>query len=284
MTGGKPRAWSLIRPEPKLRADAVLAGLYAAGFDPRRGYPDQPQLGDVLVCWNRYGEAHDAAVRVERAGGRVLVAENGYIGPGGSTPKFDLDAGFQGGHYLALALGAHNCHLAADRAPLGAADRAARWSRLGVTLADWQPRDDAAPVLICPNRSFGTPGRIPPPDWARQVTKRLAGRTRRPLVVRPHPGTHAPARPLSADLAAAWCVVTWHSTAGVHALAAGVPVLCDGPAWILKDIAGTLDDIAAPPRPSDAARLAAFQRLAAAQWTIDEIATGEPFRRLLGTA
>ena len=100
----RPKAWSLLRSEPAIRRDSFAQGLAAAGFEPRTGPPASMPPGDALAIWNRYGEAHELASRFERAGGIVLVAENGYLGPGGrgapggSTPKFDLDGGMRADH------------------------------------------------------------------------------------------------------------------------------------------------------------------------------------------
>jgi hypothetical protein len=73
-------------------------------------------------------------------------------------------------------------------------------------------------------------------------------------------------------------VAVWASSAGVHALVRGIPVMADAPWWICKGAAATLDEIQASGLPE---RQPVFERLAWAQWTVDEIAGGEPFRRLL---
>ena len=264
------RAWCLIRPEPSLRAKCFVNGLRSLGYDARIGFPNSAKDCDVLVTWNRYGAAHERAVEVERRGGKVLVTENGYIGAGGTSPKYDLDGGMAMGHYVALARGAHN----------GGGEWFSngpdRWAQLGVTLAPW--RTDGDYILVCPNRSFGQPGRIQPANWEHDVCARLKRHTKRPIKLRVHPGGNKPRTPIEADLRAAWAVVIWHSTAGVHALVEGVPVLCDAPAWILKPVAGTIEQVDSPLMPD---REPHFHRLAWAQWTLAEVATGVAFKGLL---
>ena len=120
-----------------------------------------------------------------------------------------------------------------------------------------------------------------PSDWAYDVARRLAKLTRREIRVRPHPGNSPPKRPLAADLEGAWAVVIWCSSAGVAALVAGIPVLCECPFWIAKAATGAVGQVEAPPFQD---RLPALQRLAWGQWDIDEIATGEPFAHLLRAA
>lgn len=268
-----PRAWSLVRTEPHYRHNAILAGLRAAGFDVQHGRPGSVRQGDVLAIWNRYGDGHAVASSFERAGGRVLVFENGYLGAGGSAPKFDLRAGIQPGTYLALALGAHN---GAGAWPSG---DGSRWRALNAALRPW--RSDGGHVLVCPSRPFGVPGKHMPADWAERAVVRLKAATGREVRLRAHPGNDSPRRALAADLDGCWAVAIWASSAGVHALVAGIPVLCDAPAWICKSASGQLDEVEKPPTPD---RLPALERMAWAQWRVEEVETGEPIRHLLRAA
>lgn len=267
------RAFCRIRPQPWYRREAFVAGLKAAGHEVRFGDPDRYDAETLLVNWNRYiGDGgHAVASKVERGGGRVLIAENGYIAKGGGTPKFDVftQQGGQGGHYYALAEGWHN---GGGRWPAGGPER---FLALGVELAPW--RRESGYLLVCPNRSFGVPGRMMPSDWAEKTVVRLSKQKQFPVRLRPHPGNNAPKRPLEADLAGARAVFVWGSSAGVHALARGIPVFCEAPHWILKGAAAT-GPVEEPALPD---RLPHFERLAWAQWTVDEIASGEPFRALL---
>lgn len=268
------KAFVACRPEPRLRRDSFSTGLAALGYQVHGGLPDQADADTVLVIWNRYNENHSRANRVEAAGGRVIVAENGYMGPGGSVPKFDLDCGFEPGHYIALALGGHN---GSGTWPAG---NCSRWLQLGVDLKPWHADGDH--ILVCPNRSFGRPDLIMPPDWPQQVCRRLHSLTRRPIRVRPHPGTHAPARPLEADLENCWAVVIWSSSAGVHALRQGVPVFREAPHWVCAAADSRNLAMIDNPAMDDDRRLSAFERMAWAQWTLAEIASGTPLRYLLG--
>lgn len=271
------KAYCLIRSQPVYRRETFMAGLRAAGCDARSGGPHGIERGDVVVMWNRYNENHELACRVERAGGIVLVAENGYVGPGGVSPH-DMEVR----EIYALAIGGNNGQ---GVWPVGGAER---WDALGVELKPW--RSEGGHILVCPNRSFGRPGYIMPVRWAEDVRKRLEAVTQREVRVRAHPGNAAPKRPLAEDLENAWACVIWSSSAGVHALIAGVPVICEAPAWICSAAAaemhevfenyrGARPDVARP--PSDVRRADALRRLAWAQWHVAELAEGEPFRRLL---
>ena len=161
------RAYSQVRDAPFYRRQAFEQGLRNVGYEVLRRYPERGRPGDVLLLWNRYAGNHEIAARFEREGGKVLVAENGYLGRGGTSPKFDVHPGGpKPWHYYALAEGYHN---GMGRWPAGGPDR---FHALEVPLKPW--RTDGDHILICPNRSFGVGGQVMHPDWDRRVAARLA--------------------------------------------------------------------------------------------------------------
>ncbi len=268
-----PKAYSLIREAPWYRRQAFEVGLQRAGYEVLSGSAARGKPGDVLLVWNRYGGHHEIALQFERAGGTVLVAENGYLGKGGSSPKFDVHPhGPKPEHYYALSIGWHNGR---GRWPNGEEDR---FAALGVELAPW--RNDGEHVLVCPNRSFGVGEQVMHPDWGARCMQRLRKQTKRPIRIRDHPGNDRPKRGVEVDLQGAWAVVVWSSTVGVHALAAGIPTFVEAPFWVMKgaSASGTVD---APKTPD---RLPHFRSMAWQQWKLAEIETGEPFSRLLSAA
>lgn len=262
------RAWSMIREQPVYRREAFASGLQAAGYEVHQASPwtNPVRAGEVLVIWNRYDYTHQVASRFEKAGGIVLVAENGYLGVDRSDRRI-----------YAIARHAHNGR---GQWPRGDGER---FARLGIEPRPW--RAQGGHILVAPNRSFGMPGGIMDHDWAAQIARALQARTRRPVRVRMHPGNVAPQRPLAEDLRDCWAVVIWSSSVGVEALVAGVPVVCCAPWWICKPAAAgpeALQDIEQlPGAVQQAARLPALQALAWAQWSVDEIADGTAFRHLL---
>jgi hypothetical protein len=264
------RAWVTIRSAPWYRHTAFCDGLLAAGFEVLQRQPGDPKPGDVLCQWNRYGANAEIATRFERAGGVTLCCENGYLNADGGSPKFSVHPGGPKptDHY---AVG-RSFHNDASLVPAGGPER---FQALGVELRPW--REVGEHVLICPSRSFGVPGRMMPPDWATQAAERLRKATRRPVVVRAHPGNDAPKRLLSEDLRGCWAVVVWSSSVAVHALAAGIPTFIEAPYQIVKG-AGASGPVDNPVVPD---RLPHFQRMAHGQYTLAEIESGEPFRRLI---
>jgi hypothetical protein len=267
------RAYILIREAPWYRRDVFCSGLKAAGLEVMLRPPVKPGPDTVLVIWNRYTGNHELACQVEKAGGLVWVAENGYIGAGGGTPKFQVHPGGpQPGHYYSIAEGWHNGR---GRAPAGGPER---WAALGVTLKPWRTAGEH--ILVCPNRSFGVGEQVMHPDWGQRCAERLRARTARPVRLRVHPGNSAPPRPLSQDLAGAWAVVVWSSSVAVHALVEGIPAYIEAPYQIVK-AAGASGPVDNPVCPE---RLPVLERLAWQQWTCEEIAKGLPFALLLSAA
>jgi hypothetical protein len=252
-----------------------------AGLDVKNGPPRQIDSNTLVVMWNRYNDNHALACQVEAAGGIVLVAENGYLGQGGSTPKFDVVGGVEDGHYYALAIGGHN---GSGRWHWGGPER---FDALNIDLKPL--RTEGSHILVCPSRNFGRPDLIMPSSWLKQTVDALRKVSALPVVVREHPGNDRPKRTLAQDMEGAAAVVVWASSAGVHALVQGIPVLCGAPHWICKD--ATLEYTAAMPDLTktspwmaigfENSRLQVMRRMAWAQWTVDEIASGVPFDHLL---
>jgi hypothetical protein len=245
-----------------------------AGLDVKNGPPRQIDRNTLVVMWNRYNDNHALACQVEAAGGIVLVAENGYLGQGGSTPKFDVVGGVEDGHYYALAIGGHN---GSGRWHWGGPER---FDALNIDLKPL--RTEGSHILVCPSRNFGRPDLIMPSSWLKRTREELDKYSALPVVVREHPGNDRPKRTLAQDMEGAAAVVVWGSSAGVHALVQGIPVHAGAPHWICDSASLRLDELLKPAHVTqEALRLWALQRMAWAQWTVDEIASGTPFRILM---
>lgn len=262
-----PRAFCLIRQQPPYRHEAFEAGLAAAGYAVQHGPPVYPILPDeVLLIWNRYDVTEQMADQFEARGGTVLVAENGYLGVDRADRRI-----------YAIARGRHN---GGGWWPQGDAER---FEKLGIELQPW--RKEGGHILVAANRSFGTRGNIMPIGWLEDVARRLRQHTQRPIKLRPHPGNYDSKVPLARDLENAWAVVIWSSSVGVEALVRGIPVFCEANWWICKEASfGDIRGIELQGIEGHSARLHAMRRLAWAQWTVEEITSGLPFRQLCAGA
>lgn len=224
--------------------DAVVAGLKRCGYEVKQGVSLSPTAVDIFVTWNRIGLGHTVAQKFEAADRPVVVMENASWGND-----------FGGGSWLTVARGFHNT---AACFPIGWPER---WDALGVELASWRT---AGETVILPQRGIGPSEVAMPHGWGERARRKYGGR------IRAHPGQHH-AKPLADDLARCGRVVTWGSGAAIKALMMGIPVTSEMPRWIGEQ------------NNTDSGRLAMFRRLAWANWTLNEIETGEPFARMLGT-
>jgi hypothetical protein len=214
------------------------------------------------VSWNRYGH-YDAWCReVEVAGGKSIIAENGYLG-----------RDEEGRQMYALALSGHN---GSGTFPVGGPER---WAKLVIRIQPWRRGNK---IVIRGQRGIGTREMASPPHWHTEMAAKLAKMTRRPLQVVPHPGEGAERCTAHEDyLQDAHALVIWSSSVGVKALVMGVPVFRCAPHWICEGAAEAGVDAIESPKRDDDARLQALERMAWAQWSLAEIESGEPFRRLL---
>ena len=264
----------------------LRAGLEAAGLAVVPAFREPLAPSDVLVTWTLWrGSARRAlAERHRRRGGTTWCLEHGIV----------RSVGDRGHWQLGLRVGEGTGINGQGRAPEGGPER---WQSWGLAHAPW--RRDGGHVLVCGQR--GTRPHDPDlshgPGWADDVIERLRRVTDRPIRYRAHPG--APGRalpqgagpaaevtdaraPLAADLAGAWAVVVYSSTAATAAILAGVPVLYDGPAIACRRLA--LKGPEQVERPALPARAAELARLAWYQWSDAELADGRPFVRLLEAA
>lgn len=237
----KPCAWLNLRFTVPERRAVFTAGLERLGYEVVNGLTRSPAKGDLLVTWNRIHEADEVARIFESRHLPVIVTENATWGND-----------FAGRRWYTLA---RNYHNVAGMFPIGGPER---WDSLGVELEPF--RTGEGETVILASRGIGPAAYRMPPGWAQRQPGRL----------RPHPGRNAAqAVPLRQDLANCGKVITWGSAAAMQALMWGIPVKSFQPNWI-----GEQDN-------SEADRLRMFRELAHAQWTLDEIASGEPFARLL---
>ena len=256
------RARCLIRDLPHYRRDAFAAGLEANGFSVNNRHGGPVKHDDILVIWNRYGRYDKEARIFESKGCAVIVAENGYL------PHRDTKKAF------ALALNFHN---GAGRWPSGLNRR----DRLNVTLKPWRT-GTGKEVLLLPQRGIGPEGVAMPKTWEHRVLDRMRKRTKKRVRVRRHPGT-AKIKPVEKDLDGVHCAVTWGSGAALKAMIEGVPVFHEFDRWIgcfgaSMDLKRLDHDI---PAAFMGSREEMLERIACAQWSVEEVITGEPFRLLL---
>lgn len=118
-------------------------------------------------------------------------------------------------------------------------------------------------------------------SWAELAKAEIVKHTDRPIVHRAWDSNKTKlAATLHEDLRDAWAVVTYSSAAANEALLYGVPVFVSEKSAASPLSSGPLSQIENPQRPEGRGEWAA--RLAALQWTIDELRIGAAWRALNG--
>lgn len=215
---------------------------------------------DVVIVDGLRERAADVLVDFTKRGIPVVVTDLGYVDR--ASGPTDIE-----GHWQ-VGIGGLNWLPSFDCPP-------DRFAKLGATLA--APKVDGTVTIIAgqhigdPSHPFKTADEIA--EWAEQLAAKIEGE----VVFRPHPRSpdvrpNLPIDdlPLAESLARAKAVVAYTSNIGNDALIAGVQAIANGPA-VWADV------------PLDA-REAYFAKLAYAQWTLEEIASGEAVRFIVDHA
>lgn len=164
-----------------------------------------------------------------------------------------------------------------------------RWHSLGIPAKKWRKGQENGPVVVCGQLPRDTQVQdIDHVRWCRETVAYYA-RNGYPVLFRPHPRVNDPeiygvpgdlldTGKIKDTLGEARCFVTWNSTSCVDALRVGVPAITCHPSSIgwpvsrhrLQDV----DDLWYPDRSEWLAGLGY------AQWNLDEIQEGLPWRHL----
>ena len=152
----------------------------------------------------------------------------------------------------------------------------ARLRAIGVTVRPWRRSGRNVVVVEQSEHFLKLCGRE---YWLGNALRAIKAQSDRPVKVRRWSRDKAKAvRGLAADLKDAWCLVTHMSAAATEAVLAGVPVFVSGPCAAVPMASGDLANIETPKYPDGREEWAA--RLAAAQWTMDELRSGLAWRTL----
>jgi FkbM family methyltransferase len=158
--------------------------------------------------------------------------------------------------------------------------RPRRFARLGLKVRPW--RSGGSFVLVCPpSPGFGADRGIDTSDWLPSTLSTLRRHTDREIRVREKPpGRGRSGMPLEAVLRGCHALVTDQSNAAVLALLAGVPVFCTSRCAAYRMGHADLSKIETPRLPPDREQWA--WNLAANQWMLREMASGQCWRELMG--
>ncbi len=234
-----------VRKEPYYRRAAIEQGLQRLGYTLTA---DKAPKGreSLLVLWNKKrGLEEQWADTWERQGGTVIVMENGYLQAVDKT-------------YYAISVHGHN---GSGWFPVGIENR---FAKLGFEIKPMVLRD--GPIVVRAQRGIGSALMASPPGWAEKLAAKLKVNGL-PVRLAPHPGDKGKLEKDLAALKGASLLHIWSSAMGVRALVEGIPVQHHAPHWICGAAHQT--------------REAKLHSMAHGQWHHEEIATGEPFARIL---
>lgn len=237
----------------------VCAGLRALGHELLAN--DKWDQGDALVTWSPWERSRRAVIAKHYASARrpVIVMENGWLTPV-TVPPIGCEQYFQ------VALNGWN---GTGRYPTSGPNR---WESWGITMSGWTNRIAGRNgyALVIGQRGHPFDRRSAPPGW--HETLQLPGIEEKFIIRRPRETMV----PLAKHLSGAAEVHVWTSNVATHALLDGIPVVQHGPNLMTAALAAKPGEpLVRPDRTTE------FRRLAWAQFTMPEIGSGEPFKRLL---
>jgi hypothetical protein len=253
----------LVRDQPPYRRSAFEKGLRAIGYDVDSRI--RPEVDNILVIWNRYSMFDAVARDYERRKGRVLIAENGYLGRDWNEK-----------HWYALGRNQHN-----TMSDFQFGDPA-RVEQIGIQCQPW--REGGKEIVILETRNIGTDAVREPLGWSRHMFLKIKEASKYSVRIRKHPGENKCVA-LEQDLRDARAVVTWGSGGALKALMWGIPVFYGYENWIgaeaghfvsLQTVAKDKIDI-----PRYGERDKTMRRIAWAMWNTEEIERGACFTWLL---
>jgi len=161
-----------------------------------------------------------------------------------------------------------------------------RWEKLDYEIKPWKDGGDY--VLVCGQVPWdASVQHVDHVHWCRETVERIKG-LEIPVKFRPHPLVRGKVNFMldesestwEQDLAGARAVVTFNSTSGALAVLDGIPIFAADPGSIAYPIANkelTRESLENPDRPN---REQWAYDLAYAQWTAEEMKTGEPWERI----
>lgn len=271
------RAAVFVPPSPQDHVEALAAmteGLEKSGVD-----VDIIPLGpDIIEKTHDFAVVFGVGKRAVMAGQwrgavlsaygkRALVIEKGYI-------KRD--------EYFSVGWGGLNGN--ADFCNF--ASQPNRWLKLGVELKPWQNNRDGH-ILICAQVPWDASVQdLNHIEWCRGTYHVLTASGKK-VIFRPHPNVpdksiygidRYSTRPLLHDLANANMVVTHNSNTGVDALIEGVPTVAFDKGSMVWQVAG--DSLTSLENPITRDRTEWANDIAYAQWTLDEMESGETWKHI----
>jgi len=254
--------------------DALEEGLKKQGHEIVDSNEDIPVIWSIL--WNGRMNANKFIYEAARAAGKpVLILEVGTL-KRGQTWKVCIN------HINGLGEFGNNIDLDIDRP-----------QKLGISLKEPVSMRRQEILIACQHeRSLQWDGMPSTSNWVLDLIKEIKSHTDRHIVVRPHPRSSLPLQNQDFTVIQPQrvhdsyddfdidynyhCVINHNSGPCIQAAIQGVPVICDSSslAGILSGKMEKIEEISLPDRDEW------FLKLCHTEWTVEEIASGIPIKRL----
>ena len=162
-----------------------------------------------------------------------------------------------------------------------------RWQALDISMKDW--REEGGHILILGQHEIGiSTQHIDVVRWWEDIIRGASAITKKKILFRPHPNqTKFPAgnnyeitenTSIEEDLENCWCAVARTTNGAVDAIINGIPVFTPDEACMAYDVAS--HEILQIDRPLTPDRTQWAANLAYAQWSIEEMRQGLPWKHL----
>lgn len=275
---------TLIKSIKKSWCEKVETGAKRMGWEVKDYLPHHKiKEDDILIIWNRHNIQDEIATKFENVGAKVFTLENPYL-------KNKDHA-----NYISVGLNYHNN---IDHAPK-LLDHGERFAQMGYQIQPW--RTSGKHILYSTQSKtynqlgIGWKDYAVPSGFDENIIKKIRSVSDRKIIFRVHPNSKVldpviekveitnglySRKNIYKDLENAWVTVVWTSNAATESLLAGIPVVVCGPGLYLKDACNmSIDKIKNPDMPDN--RLQLFNRMAWAQYNINEVESGFMFNCLL---
>lgn len=241
---------------------------------------------DIFVIWSvlwsgRMMQNQELWNLAKNTGKSVLVLEVGAF-VRGTTWRIGLN------HINANGVFGNECNIDTHRS-----------RKLGVFLKEW--KNTGENILICGQHTRSEQWRtMPAPEiWLQNTVNEIKKFTDRKIVFRPHPRDYAWCQNLGkieaeiripqkiagtyddfdhhTDFARAWCVINFTGNSGILSAIDGIPVFSSPSSLAYPVSTKDFEKIEDPYKPD---RTLWLENICHTEWTIEEIASGEPMSRI----
>jgi len=254
---------------------AIRSGLDAIGVK----FNSHDMDADVAVVWSMVWAGRMSSNQIVwqkfRSTGRPVVVVEVGLFDRGRTWKLGVNGTGSNAYY-------------------GKYDIPDRAKTLGLNLQPWQHTGDKIVIATQRADSGQWAGQPELEQWISTTMHTIRQHSQRPIVVRLHPrykikvpaDIEIPIKvpntydqfDFAQSLKSTWAVVNWNSGPGVQAIINGVPAFV-GASSLAAPVANLdFSQIESPLRPD---RESWLNQIAHTEWTVDEIASGYPLKRLL---